>query len=121
MEHSLPTEPIGEPTSGEHAECLGHLCESLPIRNDLGANSGSAVDGGVGHLIDERLHGDDVSGDLLLELDGDVSSRPSPSTVRYDKVALTPSFIAAQLRIMQKIMAFQNTLAVDQRPRPAAC
>jgi hypothetical protein len=89
----------------------------LPVRNDLSANSGSAVDGGVGHLIDERLHGDDVSGDLLLELDDIVSSR---NLAKYDKVALTPSFMAAQLRIMQKTMAFQNTLAVDQRPRPTA-
>jgi hypothetical protein len=108
----LSTKSVGEVSSSEHSQRLRHLRESLPVRNDFGTNRWSAIDGGVSHLIDEGLHRYDISRDLLLEL-STVSTLYG--CLKQDR--LTPSFIAAQLRIMQKTIAFQKTLAASHRPR----
>lgn len=66
----LPAETIGKPSSGKHSHGLGHFCKALPVRHNLGADGRLSINCGVIHLIDERLHRDDIARNLLLELFG---------------------------------------------------
>lgn len=64
----LSAEAVSEVARCKHAQSLRHFRKALPIRDDFGADSRFAVEGRVGHLVDESLHGNDVAGNLLLEL-----------------------------------------------------
>lgn len=66
--NSLSTEAVGEPSSSEHAHGLGHLSKALPVRDDFGADNRLSIDRGIIHLIDEGLHRNDITRDLLLKL-----------------------------------------------------
>lgn len=101
-------------TANEHARRLGRLSEALPKRHRSGAHGGLAIYNRVRHLSDECRQRDDVTGHLLLELHRLFSTKVALSVQGAE--VLTPSFNAAQLRIMQKSMAFQKTLAASHRP-----
>lgn len=64
----LATEAVGKRATSKHPQRLRHFRKPLPIRHDLGTNRQLSVNPGVGHVVDEGLHRDDIAGDLLLEL-----------------------------------------------------
>jgi len=66
--YSLSANSIGDRTTGKHANRLGHFGKALPERDDFGTDCRLTIDHGISELIDESLHRDDVSRDLLLEL-----------------------------------------------------
>ena len=66
--YSLSADSIGDGATGKHAKRLGHFGKALPERNDFGADRWLTVDHGIGKLIHESLHRDDVSRNLLLKL-----------------------------------------------------
>lgn len=68
VDNILSAEAVSEVARCKHAQSLGHFRKTLPIRDDFGAYSRFAVEGRVGHLVDESLHRNDVAGNLLLEL-----------------------------------------------------
>jgi len=60
-------EAIREPATQSVSRHLSHLGETLQVGDDRGTDGRLAVDSGVGHVLDEGDHGEDVSGNLLLE------------------------------------------------------
>lgn len=64
----LAAEVVGKRTPCEHSQRLGHFSEPLPVRYDLRTDSRLSVECNVRHVVNESLHRDDVTGDLLLEL-----------------------------------------------------
>jgi hypothetical protein len=68
VDNILSAKAVSEVARCKHAQSLGHFRKALPIRDDFGADGRFAVEGRVGHLVDESLHRNDVAGNLLLEL-----------------------------------------------------
>lgn len=66
--YSLPANLVHEGSSEEHACGFRHFGESLEEGDGFGTNRWFSIDSRIGHLSNERWEGDDVTGNLLLEL-----------------------------------------------------